>query len=734
MVNSINIVVDDSDYVFRRSLSAQISGGAQLPNGHVVTVTHAQDAEMNASAISNSSAADEVNQRKMLLQKYGFGSPGVQIENNGLFELFDQLEDQQQEYFDLDDPDNQRWMTHRGSPQPRPRPNYTFTATDRSAFLQKIERSIQRDDDETFQVLCASYSSSNDTTAYVMIATELALNAMKDLPWKEVLKGPDAEKAIAALNAEKESMYSNVLQRLNPGDPEYDTAVKQAITARVLLDVKRSGIWKARIVKHGFKENKAFADGPDFNYHAHVAKLAAIRATIFRPNRDTRRMAIKDVRTAFQQSNHFPDSVRKYMVFTDPLTGVKEYSRQYSPMYGECSAPVNWENTLSPVLEDQGFIRGMNEPSIFCNPQTDLLALVYVDDNFYDGEEDAIYHAAERLDDRFDCKDLEWVSIDGTQSDYIGMELSVKGEHVTSSMVKYTLAAIDKLNLGKLTHFKTPISTDVDFGSKLIPSDQCKTYMTGIGIAGWFANTVRPDISFAHSRLSQYLAAPTESAMSALKHLFGYLESTTKSCLRGDLYSHDMDPTIDDVHQDSGLGSANHRYWEFYVHTDFASNPDPANKRKSQIGYIALVKNGQRRSPVLWGSKTSSVAFALEGIGEAHADISSGAAEVYGSANATFEFLHLRYMVEEMGMQFPVPLKLQIDNSAAKVFAEDTATKTKLKHIDCRQHWVQTLRNKSICKPVKVPTDENVADIFTRTLPMNRFEYLRDKIMYTYDQ
>ena len=53
-------------------------------------------------------------------------------------------------------------------------------------------------------------------------------------------------------------------------------------------------------------------------------------------------------------------------------------------------------------------------------------------------------------------------------------------------------------------------------------------------------------------------------------------------------------------------------------------------------------------APVLWGSKVSSVAFAHPDIGEAHADISSGAAEVYAAANATFEFLHLSYVIDEM--------------------------------------------------------------------------------------
>ena len=37
-----------------------------------------------------------------------------------------------------------------------------------------------------------------------------------------------------------------------------------------------------------------------------------------------------------------------------------------------------------------------------------------------------------------------------------------------------------------------------------------------------------------------------------------------------------------------------------------------------------------------WSSKASSVCFATPLIGEAHADVSSGAVEIYGAGNATY--------------------------------------------------------------------------------------------------
>ena len=149
------------------------------------------------------------------------------------------------------------------------------------------------------------------------------------------------------------------------------------------------------------------------------------------------------------------------------------------------------------------------------------------------------------------------------------------------------------------------------------------------------------------------------------------------------------------------------------------------NKRRNQNGYIAT----QNDAPVDWASKVSSVAFAHPDIGEAHADISSGAVEIYAAANATSNILALSYSADEMGISFPAPVDLQMDNSTAEVFVNDTAYKAKLKHIDVRQKWVQTLRDKDILRPVHVNTKDNTADLFTKILGKQDFTRLRSSIM-----
>ena len=160
--------------------------------------------------------------------------------------------------------------------------------------------------------------------------------------------------------------------------------------------------------------------------------------------------------------------------------------------------------------------------------------------------------------------------------------------------------------------------------------------------------------------------------------------------------------------------------------SDFAGNSETQNKRRSQNGFVAML-NG---APIAWFSKVSSVAFASPDIGESHADMSSGAAEVYAAGNASIEMMHISYVADELGIECPRPMYLQMDNTAAQAFAEKTAFKTKLKHIDTRQEWVRVLRDKELIQPVHVDSAFNYADLFTKILSTVVFTKMRDLMMH----
>ena len=89
----------------------------------------------------------------------------------------------------------------------------------------------------------------------------------------------------------------------------------------------------------------------------------------------------------------------------------------------------------------------------------------------------------------------------------------------------------------------------------------------------------------------------------------------------------------------------------------------------------------------------------------------------------------LRAYVLEMSFGKIKPINILVDNSTAIAFAKCATKRSKLRHIDCRQRWVHALRDRTICDLVKVGTDDNLSDIFTKILGPNKLESLRDRMM-----
>jgi hypothetical protein len=247
--------------------------------------------------------------------------------------------------------------------------------------------------------------------------------------------------------------------------------------------------------------------------------------------------------------------------------------------------------------------------------------------------------------------------------------------------------------------------------------------MRGNGMCGWLAMTGRPDIKYAHSRISQHMAAPCKGALKALKHLIAYCKETQYWCFRQTAGSKDVS-------------------WSFYSDSDHAGNAESQNERRSQLGRMAMLGS----VPIDWGSKASSVKFGEDAwrtdvplgglpvchplVKDLHTDVSSAASEIYAASVALSEFLHLSYVSDEMGWSMDLPLEIQVDNAAAIAFGGGSTRRSKLRHIDVRQQWVTQLRNAEVCRLVKVDTKANLADPFTKLFTGDEHARLRELYMF----
>ena len=273
---------------------------------------------------------------------------------------------------------------------------------------------------------------------------------------------------------------------------------------------------------------------------------------------------------------------------------------------------------------------------------------------------------------------------------------------------------------------KVPISKPIE-DNRPATVEQGKWLLKACGCLGWLAGTSRIDLRFAHSRISQHMAAPTVGAIDAAKQAVKYCMATRELCLYQPF---------------AGVKS-----WSHYSDSDHAGNAEIGNKRRSQLGYVSVYG----RSPLGWGSKVSSVSFdgwahesqpsrglnlhpcstptCHASMPDLHADVSSGASEIYAASVALSEVLHLSYVASEMGINMPMPLAIHVDNAAAIAFSKGQVRRTKLKHIDVRQAWVEAVRDSQVCVLEKVNTSDNLADFLTKILDVNTSQDLRDRMM-----
>ena len=330
----------------------------------------------------------------------------------------------------------------------------------------------------------------------------------------------------------------------------------------------------------------------------------------------------------------------------DPVTQQLRYFRQHGVVYGSSSAPKRWEDTLYPWIREldstdvdgvrvPGFVQGENEKSVFRHARRNLVVGCYVDDSCIRGPKAEVLWFLEKLAERFNCKDPIFFS-EKVPIDHLGMSYFMHEGDVHLTMENYVAAMLVNCDMTDVAGKSTPISTAI---TDLTPlsRDESKWFMRGNGMCGWLAMTGRPDIKYAHSRISQHMAAPCRGALKALKHLIAYCKETQYWCFRQTAGSKDV-------------------IWSFYSDSDHAGNAESQNERRSQLGRMAMLGS----VPIDWGLKASSVEFGEDAwrtdvppggllvchplVKDLHTDVSSAASEIYAASVALSEFLHLSYV------------------------------------------------------------------------------------------
>ena len=135
-------------------------------------------------------------------------------------------------------------------------------------------------------------------------------------------------------------------------------------------------------------------------------------------------------------------------------------------------------------------------------------------------------------------------------------------------------------------------------------------------------------------------------------------------------------------------------------------------KRKSTTGMVVSFHGG----PVSWGSKRQR-AIAL----------STADSEFYAASECSRDVIWFRAILAELGIIVGT-VPIMCDSSCARSIIEDPEEHKRIKHIDIKYFFVREQQELKNLIMTAVPTENQVADIFTKPLPRKRFEMLRQML------
>jgi hypothetical protein len=230
---------------------------------------------------------------------------------------------------------------------------------------------------------------------------------------------------------------------------------------------------------------------------------------------------------------------------------------------------------------------------------------------------------------------------------------------------------------------------------------------------------VRCDIAYAVGCLARYAATPGKAHVNAAKRVVKYLYATKNLGIvfKRDLFEAEELGSKEMVVYENGLHPNDKDKDKQKALTIFAdSDYDMDYTKKSTMGIVFMLNGG----PVSWTSVLGKTVAT-----------STCEAEINAAVSATKDALHFQLMLQELGlMKEGVPIKIMEDNSACIAQA-----KSGIHHVRNAKHYevkLRFLQERVVSKEIEFvycPTDNQLADFFTKPLDDDKFIGFREMMM-----
>nr|GFA44283.1 copia protein [Tanacetum cinerariifolium] len=401
---------------------------------------------------------------------------------------------------------------------------------------------------------------------------------------------------------------------------------------------------KSRLVMRGYRQE----EGIDFKESfTPVAKMDAIRIFLAYGAQKSFTVFQMDVKTAFLHGSLKEDV---YVCQPEGFIDADHPSRVYKlkkALYGLKQAPRAWYDELSKFLLQNHFFKGTIHPALFIRRfQDDILVVqVYVNDIIFGSTHPRyIQLFFDLMKSRFE------MSMMGEMTFFLGLQVNQSPCGIFINQSKYVLEIINKYGMeyydlvGTLMEIKDKLDLD-QYGT---PVDAMK-YRSMIGALMYLMSS-RPNIVHATCLCARYQAKLTEKHLKEVKRIFRYLRGTVNRVFGEKLVS--------------------------------------------------------------WSSKKQDCTA-----------LSTAKAEYVSLSACCAQVLWMRTQLMDYGFHFN-KIPIYCDSKSVIAISCNPVQHSRTKHIAVRYHFIKEHVEKGTIELYFVKTDYQLADIFTKALPTDRFNYL----------
>nr|GEW56680.1 copia protein [Tanacetum cinerariifolium] len=273
----------------------------------------------------------------------------------------------------------------------------------------------------------------------------------------------------------------------------------------------------------------------------------------------------------------------------------------------------------------------------------------------------------------------------GEMTFFLGLQVNQSPRGIFINQSKYVLEILNKYGIESCDPFGTPmeIKDKLDLDQNGTPVD-ATNYHSMIG-ALMYLTSSRPDIVHATCLCARYQAKPTEKHLKEVKRIFRYFQGTINTGL---WYT-----------KDSGFELTG------FSDADYAGCKDTFKSTSDGTQFL-----GEKL--VSWSSKKQGCTT-----------LSTAEAEYLSLSVCCAQVLWMRTQLMDYGFHFN-KIPIYYDSKSAIAIFCNPVQHLRTKHIAVRYHFIKEHVEKGTIKLYFVKTDYQLADIFTKALPIDRFNYL----------